>query len=269
MKATEANLLIFLKKSPQFIIPIYQRNYSWTAEQCRQLWADLLRAGRSDKINAHFIGSIVYIERALSTVTNQESLLVIDGQQRLTTSTLLICALANHFETQGVGEVLQAFSAKKLRNYYLVNPDEEGERHFTGKVMADDLVGLPWVVGGRVLADAHAQAGDDSGCGLRQLGRVAAIHDPGRQVPQQRYHPFAGELGDELAQPRPDAGQVRHLGEEWKKDVRAQGSVRYGLKLKAIISYGLARCSPIAIEAIVGLDKRVIRRMSAKLGDWT
>ncbi|MFZ2540814.1 MAG: DUF262 domain-containing protein [Gallionella sp.] len=130
MKATEANLLIFLKKSPQFIIPIYQRNYSWTAEQCRQLWADLLRAGRSDKINAHFIGSIVYIERALSTVTNQESLLVIDGQQRLTTSTLLICALASHFETQGVGEVLQAFSAKKLRNYYLVNPDEEGERHF-------------------------------------------------------------------------------------------------------------------------------------------
>lgn len=130
MKATEANLLIFLKKSPQFIIPIYQRNYSWTAEQCKQLWADLLRAGRSETIKAHFIGSIVYIERALSTVTNQESLLVIDGQQRLTTSTLLIAALAKHFESEGVGELLQAFSAKKLRNYYLVNPDEEGERHF-------------------------------------------------------------------------------------------------------------------------------------------
>ena len=130
MKATEANLLIFLKKSPQFIIPIYQRNYSWTAEQCKQLWTDLLRAGRSETIKAHFIGSIVYIERALSTVTNQESLLVIDGQQRLTTSTLLIAALANHFESEGIGELLQAFSAKKLRNYYLVNPDEEGERHF-------------------------------------------------------------------------------------------------------------------------------------------
>lgn len=130
MKATEANLLKFLKKSPQFIIPIYQRNYSWTAEQCRQLWADLLRAGRNDNISAHFIGSIVYIERALSTVTSQESLLVIDGQQRLTTSSLLISALANHFEAQGIGELLDVFSAKKLRNYYLVNPDEEGERHF-------------------------------------------------------------------------------------------------------------------------------------------
>lgn len=130
MKATEANLLKFLRKSPQFVIPIYQRNYSWTAAQCRQLWADLLRAGRDEKVNAHFIGSIVYVERGLSSVTSQEALLVIDGQQRLTTSTLLIAALAKHFESQGLGELLEAFSNKKLRNYYLLNPDEDGERHF-------------------------------------------------------------------------------------------------------------------------------------------
>ena len=130
MKATEANLLKFLRKSPQFVIPIYQRNYSWTAAQCRQLWADLMRAGRDEKVNAHFIGSIVYVERGLSSVTSQEALLVIDGQQRLTTCTLLIAALAKHFEAQGLGEMLEAFSNKKLRNYYLLNPDEEGERHF-------------------------------------------------------------------------------------------------------------------------------------------
>lgn len=130
MKATEANLLKFLRKSPQFVIPIYQRNYSWTEEQCRQLWTDLMRAGRDEKTNAHFIGSIVYVERGLSTVTSQEALLVIDGQQRLTTSTLLIAALAQHFEENGIAELLDAFSAKKLRNYYLLNPDEEKERHF-------------------------------------------------------------------------------------------------------------------------------------------
>lgn len=130
MKATEANLLKFLRKSPQFVIPIYQRNYSWTAAQCRQLWSDLMRAGRDEKVQAHFIGSIVYVERGLSSVTSQEALLVIDGQQRLTTSTLLIAALAKHFEIQGLGELLEAFSNKKLRNYYLLNPDEEGERHF-------------------------------------------------------------------------------------------------------------------------------------------
>jgi uncharacterized protein with ParB-like and HNH nuclease domain/predicted transport protein len=89
-----------------------------------------MRAGRDEKIQAHFIGSIVYIERGLSSVTSQEALLVIDGQQRLTTSTLLIAALAKHFETQGLSELLEAFSNKKLRNYYLLNPDEDGERHF-------------------------------------------------------------------------------------------------------------------------------------------
>jgi uncharacterized protein with ParB-like and HNH nuclease domain/predicted transport protein len=130
MKAIEANLLKFLKKSSQFVIPIYQRNYSWTASQCRQLWVDLMRVGRDEKLTAHFIGSIVYVERGLGNVMQQEALLVIDGQQRLTTSTLLITALAKHFETQGLDELLETFSNKKLRNYYLLNPDEEGERHF-------------------------------------------------------------------------------------------------------------------------------------------
>ena len=54
MKATEAKLLAFLQKSPQFVIPIYQRIYSWTEKQCRQLWDDILRAGSSDTIAVHF-----------------------------------------------------------------------------------------------------------------------------------------------------------------------------------------------------------------------
>ena len=45
MKATEAKFLEFLKKSPQFIIPIYQRTYSWTERECRQLWDDIMRTG--------------------------------------------------------------------------------------------------------------------------------------------------------------------------------------------------------------------------------
>ena len=68
MKATEAKLLAFLQKSPQFVIPIYQRTYSWTDKQCRQLWDDILRAGSSDAVAVHFIGSIVYVEQGLSQV---------------------------------------------------------------------------------------------------------------------------------------------------------------------------------------------------------
>lgn len=127
MKATEAKLLNFLQKSPQFIIPIYQRTYSWTGKQCRQLWDDILRAGSSDAIAVHFIGSIVYIEQGLSQVSHQAPLLVIDGQQRLTTVVLLLEALARAI---GDGEPVDGFSARKLRHYYLSNPLESGDRSF-------------------------------------------------------------------------------------------------------------------------------------------
>lgn len=127
MKATEAKLLAFLQRSTQFIIPIYQRTYSWTEKECRQLWDDVLRAGRNDHISVHFIGSVVYIEKGLFQVMNQPPLLVIDGQQRLTTITLLLEALARQL---GDAEPLAGFSAKKLRSYYLLNPLEDGDRGY-------------------------------------------------------------------------------------------------------------------------------------------
>jgi uncharacterized protein with ParB-like and HNH nuclease domain len=57
VKAAEANLLKFLKKSDQLDIPIYQRTYSWTREQSDQLWSDILRAS-GDGVGVHFVGSI-------------------------------------------------------------------------------------------------------------------------------------------------------------------------------------------------------------------
>lgn len=129
MKAIQTGLLNFLKKSSQFVIPIYQRNYSWTTAQCQQLWSDLLRAGRDEQVKTHFIGAIVYVE-GHGNVVQQEPLVVIDGQQRLTTCTLLIAALAKHFELQNIRQLLEVFSVNKLRNNYLLNHDEEGERHF-------------------------------------------------------------------------------------------------------------------------------------------
>lgn len=127
MKATEAKTLEFLKRSPQFVVPIYQRTYSWTERQCRQLWDDILRTGRNDAIAAHFMGSIVYVEKGLYQVSSQSPLLVIDGQQRLTTVMLIIEALAR---VLGDSEPLDGFSARKLRNYFLLNDLEEGERRY-------------------------------------------------------------------------------------------------------------------------------------------
>lgn len=127
MKATEIKLLEFMRKSPQFAIPVYQRTYSWMNRECSQMWDDILRAGRDDTIPSHFIGSIVYIEKGLFNVARQPPLLVIDGQQRLTTMMLILETLARQLDNI---EPVDGFSAKKLRGYYLRNHLEEGERSY-------------------------------------------------------------------------------------------------------------------------------------------
>lgn len=153
MKATEAKLLEFLKKSPQFVIPIYQRPYSWGEKECRQLWDDIMRTGRNAEVSAHFVGSIVYVEKGLYQVTCQAPLLVIDGQQRLTTLTLLIEALARSL---GDTEPMDGFSAKKLRNYYLLNPLEDGERRYKLVLSQTDKASL------MALVDQHPKPHDYS-----------------------------------------------------------------------------------------------------------
>jgi len=145
MKATAAKLLPFLKKSDQFIIPIYQRTYSWTEKECRQLWNDILRTGGNDAISVHFMGSIVYIEHGLFQVMDQPPLLVIDGQQRLTTVTLLIAALA---KALGDKEPLEGFSSRKLRNYYLINPEEKGDRQYKLRLSQTDNDSITAIVAG-------------------------------------------------------------------------------------------------------------------------
>ncbi len=127
MRADETNLLKFLNGTKQFIIPVYQRTYSWTLSECRQLWNDILRAGKDDSIAGHFIGSVVYIEKGLYKSAGVTKLLVIDGQQRLATISLLLSALSKAIKNNGNTGTL---SSEKIRSYYLLNDKEEGElRH--------------------------------------------------------------------------------------------------------------------------------------------
>ncbi len=153
MKATEVNMLMFLDNSPQFTIPIYQRTYSWTATQCRQLWDDIMRAGGDRDITAHFIGSVVYIQDDLFLVKAHPSLLVIDGQQRLTTVSLLIEALARHV---GDSEPVLGFSARKLRSYYLLNDLEEGDERYKLLLTQTDRETLLAIIDGRRLPERHS-----------------------------------------------------------------------------------------------------------------
>jgi uncharacterized protein with ParB-like and HNH nuclease domain/predicted transport protein len=153
MRAAEAKLLDFLKKSSQFVIPIYQRTYSWGEKECLQLWDDINRCGQCDHIPVHFIGSIVYVESGLSQVTHQAPLLVIDGQQRLTTVSLLLSALA---ESIGEKEPFDGFTQRKIRNYYLLNPEEVGDKNFKLMLSQTDKETLKSVVKEQVLPKNHS-----------------------------------------------------------------------------------------------------------------
>ncbi len=145
MKATDANLLSFISKAPQFVIPIYQRTYSWTEKECQQLWSDIRRAGRSEHIPVHFLGSVVYIEESLSNNTSRSPQLVIDGQQRLTSVLLLLTALSRAIKE---GEPVDGFSTKKIRNRYLLDPDEDGERAYKLLLSKSDRTTLNAMIDG-------------------------------------------------------------------------------------------------------------------------
>lgn len=153
MKATETTLLEFLKNADWCAIPIYQRTYSWDNQSCKQLWEDILRAGENDNVRYYFIGSIVYIEKGLSQVTNQEPRLVIDGQQRLTSVSLIIEALARQI---GPANPVEGFSARKMRNYYLRNAEEDGDRSYKLHLTQTDKDTLWAILDEKPLPNEHS-----------------------------------------------------------------------------------------------------------------
>ena len=153
MKATETTLLSFLKRSQQFVIPIYQRTYSWTEKECTQLWGDIIRAGQNEMVRAHFVGSFVYIEKGLYHVSSQSPLMVIDGQQRLTSVSLLLEALARRL---GDTEQADGLSAEKIRSYYLQNPLEKGEDRFKLLLTQSDKDTLLAIIQQKDLPDEHS-----------------------------------------------------------------------------------------------------------------
>ena len=96
MDATKGNIYAILNGNKQFLIPVYQRYYSWETEQCSRLWNDIVDMQKKDKVG-HFVGSIVNIaEQAMPT--GVQKYMIIDGQQRLTTLSLLLIALRDYAE---------------------------------------------------------------------------------------------------------------------------------------------------------------------------
>ncbi len=123
MKANETKVEDFLSANKtQFVIPVYQRNYDWSTQQCKQLLDDILEVGSEKGMNAHFIGSIVFVHDDVYTSSKIKELTIIDGQQRLTTLTLIYLALHN--------------LAKKTNNHRLA--DEISETYLINKYASEE-----------------------------------------------------------------------------------------------------------------------------------
>ncbi len=123
MEAKLVNFSKFLKQpDTQFIIPVYQRNYDWTEKECKQLLKDIYLVGTKDDIESHFIGSIVFMHDGIYSSSGKTQLTIIDGQQRLTSISLILLALSN--KLRDVDEK----KANQIRKNFLINEDFEEQK---------------------------------------------------------------------------------------------------------------------------------------------
>lgn len=120
MKATELQIINFLQAPKvQFVIPIYQRNYDWTITECRELLKDIIQVSEEDR-PSHFIGSIVFIHEGVYSSSNEvKELVIIDGQQRLTTINILYVALYRFAKGNGIANDANMVYDMFLTNQYV------------------------------------------------------------------------------------------------------------------------------------------------------
>ncbi len=119
MKATETTVLSFIGGLDKvFIIPPFQRNYEWTHEQCEELFNDIIEAYKKQK--THYLGNVVYYKGKNDGASYSEFILV-DGQQRVTTILLLLCALRDSLPDNDD-------NVRSINNRYLLN--DTGDSRF-------------------------------------------------------------------------------------------------------------------------------------------
>lgn len=125
MDARKANIYKFLSGDKQYIIPVYQRIYSWEIEECKRLWFDIVDMQKKNK-NGHFVGSIVSITENDSP-SDMSKFTIIDGQQRITTLMLLLLALRDYVF---IHREEKSINWKKINNSFLKNPDEDDDSQY-------------------------------------------------------------------------------------------------------------------------------------------
>lgn len=176
MKAEDTLVTSLLEGAKQFIVPIFQRDYSWGTKHCQQLWKDVIRVGSDPKIKGHFLGSVVYVaaEDNSAAITRW---LLIDGQQRMTTLTLLLIALRDRIkELQDAGEDLGEVSTpEELDDYYLRNRHGKGDRRHKLHLRRADHNTLIAQLDGKGIPDAASERVKENFSFLRDLVSKADV----------------------------------------------------------------------------------------------
>jgi uncharacterized protein with ParB-like and HNH nuclease domain len=135
MQVGESNLKELIEGEKQFIVPLYQRPYSWDTPQLRQLWADILdqyelfrSQPNTGKITVdapvHFLGSMVLAPSPLMQAHGVTPFVLVDGQQRLTTLLVAMCALRDH------AAVANPDAIDRFNKRYLINEFGKGDSYY-------------------------------------------------------------------------------------------------------------------------------------------
>lgn len=157
MKASETTVREVLQGEKQYVVPLYQRRYSWERKDDKdplnQLWDDILLLDGGDPASTHFLGSVVIAPSPSNTPAGVVRWLVVDGQQRLTTLSLLLCAIRDHVQQD------DPQLAEKIHEHYLVNKYESGDEHYRLRPTQEDR--QSWIA----LVERYADAGGEDRIG--------------------------------------------------------------------------------------------------------
>lgn len=121
MKASETKLQKILEGTQQYLVPLFQRPYSWERQQWENLWDDLIELTEQETMRPHFMGSIVTMQ-TVSVPEGVSKYLLIDGQQRLTTILILLAVVRDRAKKNQETKKL----AEQINNTILINPYEDG-----------------------------------------------------------------------------------------------------------------------------------------------
>lgn len=146
MEARQISIEDFLSSNKtRFIIPVYQRNYDWKEKNCLQLFEDIKNIGLQDERKSHFMGSIVYVANSDTDSIDLKEYVIIDGQQRLTTSTLFLKALHDVIDDEDLkDEILESFLINKRldeKNKLKLKPIKKDDEVFK-KLLKNDFDSL-------------------------------------------------------------------------------------------------------------------------------